>query len=341
MSRNTTIEQSTLEIDTADLPPTLPSSPIMPPTLPCSPVAHGTPTVIMGTPSARLEESTLSPTLSLGSAETSTVLLGTPTERLDDTTVIHSAVAAPPASASTGFRRVFFGRELFFQLATALTAIWMVDQDSLDLGTVLVVCRETWAMRSEMRRAIQHTVAHDMRRFFRAGNIPTALQWLQIWRTYPQVPVLLPNGVDNAAFDPPQEPRSNERITTRNLSNLIILFTVMNGVLNNLIRRGVFSRSENREAALEVLNLMRVHLPTMRSDVRRQLADSLKYLLRSSFALEDVSDIPCILNKWLPANDDFAVVLTGVQLTVSDSDIERCNASLPERQRLKIQRGPG
>ena len=331
-----------MEIDTADLPPTLPSSPIMPPTLPCSPVAHGTPTVIMGTPSARLEESTLSPTLSLGSAETSTVLLGTPTERLDDTTVIHSAVAARPASASTGFRRVFFGHnELFFQLATALTAIWMVDQDSLDLGTVLVVCRETWAMRSEMRRAIQHTVAHDMRRFFRAGNIPTALQWLQIWRTYPQVPVLLPNGVDNAAFDPPQTPSSNDRINTRKLANLILAFLVMNGVLNNLIRRGVFSRSENREAALEVLNLMRVHLPTMRSDVRRQLADSLEYLLRSSFALEDVSDIPCILNKWLPANDDFAVVLTGVQLTVSDSDIERCNASLPESHRLKIQRGPG
>ena len=331
-----------MEIDTADLPPTLPSSPIMPPTLPCSPVAHGTPTVIMGTPSARLEESTLSPTLSLGSAETSTVLLGTPTERLDDTTVIHSAVAAPPASASTGFRRVFFGHnELFFQLATALTAIWMVDQDSLDLGTVLVVCRETWAMRSEMRRAIQHTVAHDMRRFFRVGNIPTALQWLQIWRTYPQVPVLLPNGVDNAAFDPPQTPSSNDRINTRKLANLILAFLVMNGVLNNLIRRGVFSRSENREAALEVLNLMRVHLPTMRSDVRRQLADSLEYLLRSSFALEDVSDIPCILNKWLPANDDFAVVLTGVQLTVSDSDIERCNASLPESHRLKIQRGPG
>jgi hypothetical protein len=327
---HSTIEHSAVEIDAAELPPTLP----------CSPVAPGTPTVILGTPSALLEESTLSPTLSL---ETPTVLLGTPTDRLHYNTVglEASAVAAPSASTSRGFTRVFFMQpELFFQLATALTAIWMVDQDSLDLGTILVVCRETWGMRLEMRRSVQHTVAHGMSHSFRVSNVPTALQWLQLWRTYPQVPVLLPNGVDATPFEEPaQPPPSVDWVNTRKLINIIVAFIYMNGVLNNLIRRGVFARSENREAALALMDAIRAHYTYTGPCVRRQLLASLEDLLRNSFAVGDVSNVHEVPNGWLNDIRDFTtVVVTGVQLTVSDSDIEHCNASLPEGQKLQIHR---
>jgi len=276
--------------------------------------------------------------------ETSTVLLGIPMERLHDTTVSleASTVAAPSASTRRGgFRGVFVMQpELFFQLATALTAIWMIDQDSLDLGTILVVCRETWAMRFEMRRAVQDTVAHGMRGIFTVSNIPTAFQWLQLWRTYPQVQVLLPNGVDLAPFDQPaQHPPSDDWVNTRKLINIITAFVCMNGVLNNLIRRGVFARSENREAALALMDGIRNRVTYMVGyDHRRQLLASLEYLLRNSFAVGDVSDVDEVRNEWLNDAKDFTVVVTGVQLTVSDSDIERCNASLPDGRKLQIHR---
>jgi hypothetical protein len=210
----------------------------------------------------------------------------------------------------------------------------------LDLGTILVVCRETWGMRLEMRRAVQHTVAHGMRPM--VGYIPTALQWLQLWRTYSQVPVLLPNGVDATPFQQPaQPPPSNDWVNTRKLINIIVAFVGMNGVLNNLIRRGVFARSENREAALALMNGIRTYRTYMASSVQNQLLSSLEYLLRNSFAVGDVSDVDEVHNEWLDYTTDFTtVVVTGVQLTVSDSDIERCNASLPDRQKLKIQRSP-